>query len=68
MKSHNIGRALNQPYEKTNTKQCMIWATDNKGEIAAETIDGKTNEIGPWTMENQSEKGNGGKLMKYCYK
>ena len=46
----------------------MIWATDNKGEIAAETIDGKTNEIGPWTMENQSEKGNGGKLMKYCYK
>ena len=54
--------------QQTNAKQCIIWTTDNNGQIAAEAREGNNNEIGPWAMASKSEKGRGGKLTKYCYK
>ena len=48
-------------------KQCIIWATDNNGQIANDE-DATNNPIGPWTYANKTEKGNGRRLVKYCKK
>ena len=46
--------------QNVNTKQCLIWATDNNGQIAAEQNRmEKTTEIGSWAMAQKPEKGNG---------
>ena len=51
-----------------NKKQCMIWTTDNNGQIAHDDQNDANNTIGPWTYAHKCENGNGKKLAKYCNK
>ena len=54
---------------KQNTeKQCIIWGTDNNGQIHMNQQNDQWGEIGPWTYANKTEKGNGEQLKKYCQK
>ena len=54
------------PPQKLNNKQCVIWTTDNNGQIAKENDADSNNTIGPWTVAQKTEPGNGQMLRKHA--
>ena len=57
---------LNQYIDAIPNTYIRIWCTDNNGQISKPS--NSNNNIGPWTLTNKTDKGNGGKLITTCTK
>ena len=59
---------IKEVLQQNNSKHCIIWGTDNNGQIQQDQSQEEWNAIGQWTYANKTENGNGEQLKKYCNK
>jgi len=61
---------IGETLKATNAKDCIIWGTDNNGQVAQQNKgkQGINKSVGRWTMAKRTEQGNGIKLVDKCNK
>ena len=50
--------------EQISKNDCIIWCTDNNGQISNDNGQNIDKNIGKWSYSGKTETGNGGKLKK----
>ena len=57
-------KETNKTLERTNKNDCIIWCTDNNGQISNDIENITDKNIGNWRYNDKTENGNGEKLKK----